>query len=216
MPDGLCQKCGKLHTRCSGHKKGVRPWEPCMRWPRKGAKACRMHGGNAPAARAKAEREAVRLRYQTFGEPVPHNLAEGILEEIFWAKGHLKYLREQIRDLDPEMVVWGDAEYKSDEDGFSSTEKAGVNVWVKLYYEQVKIYLDLVRSAHAMGIEERRLQIAQQMGDQLLRFAGMLGDRIRLALVREGWAEEELTEVWLPIMSDSIAMALEAAKEEPR
>jgi hypothetical protein len=163
--------------------------------------------------RAALERSREKFK-STFGELKPHRLAEGILEEIFWSKGHCDFLREQIRALDPEVVVWGDSEYKSDQDGFSSTEKAGVNTWIKLYQDERKIYMDLVRSAHAMGIEERRIAIAERMGDQLLRFAGMLATQIRLGLVEQGWAEEELAEVWHPLLVAAIPKALEASKEE--
>lgn len=49
-----CVVCGQEHPRCNGHKKGT-PVRPCMVWPRDMENACRLHGGNHPAARAKGE-----------------------------------------------------------------------------------------------------------------------------------------------------------------
>jgi hypothetical protein len=65
-----------------------------------------------------------------------------------------------------------------------------------------------------MGIEERRVAIAERMGDQLLRFADHLASQIRIALVEEGWVAEELEEVWHPVLDKVIPLALEASKED--
>ncbi len=58
----ICPQCGKIHTRCDGHKASDRP-EPCQRHPRTGSKVCDSHGGKAPQVRAKAEVRAEIMRW---------------------------------------------------------------------------------------------------------------------------------------------------------
>lgn len=47
-----CSKCGAVHQRCKAHS---RTNKPCGSFPVKGQEVCRMHGGSAPQAVAKAE-----------------------------------------------------------------------------------------------------------------------------------------------------------------
>lgn len=192
-----------------------------MRQPKRGAKVCRGCGGGAPqvrkaAARRRAEEDA-KERLKGMGKPVPHNLSQGVLDEIFWLKGSILFIKEQIEDIDPEAIVWGVTDYSDktggEDWGVKVTEKAAVNIWVKLLQEQQKLYLEFVTKAHAMGIEERRIKLAEQFGNHLLMALRIQTEQIRRYLVQQGWDDGEFAEVWPDLAQTVIPETLRELKE---
>jgi hypothetical protein len=58
FPFVACEMAGQRHPICDGHRirKGSAPGQPCRKSPRLGAMVCSKHGGEAPNAKALAER----------------------------------------------------------------------------------------------------------------------------------------------------------------
>lgn len=166
-----------------------------------GTKAAR-----AAAARSRQRAEAERA-VATLGLAVDVSPTEALLEEVRWTAGHVQWLRARVQELEeralmskpgdgedpedigaldsrgtsPHPLVWGQTEYSSktggDDWGTKTTEKAAPNVWYQLYATERKHLVDVCAVALRAGVEERRIQIAEQQG-QLFANAlrAILGD----------------------------------------
>lgn len=115
----------------------------------------------------------------TFGKPIPESsdpdLAGSLLlEEIRWTAGHLAWLREIIGGLDEGALVWGDkaSQHQVGQgpegpvDVATTSQAAGVNVWLDIYHQQQKHLLACCKVAIDAKIAERRVQLAEQEGER--------------------------------------------------
>src|SRR4051794_17559928 len=102
-----CDKCGKAHPKCYGHK---RNGDPCGMSTLEGQRVCKMHGGKSPGAveRGKqvAEQErqakALAIEIERFGDenfPETDPLA-GIMRAVNVAGFCVEYLRLRVSELD--------------------------------------------------------------------------------------------------------------------
>lgn len=133
---------------------------------------CWKHGGNAPQVRAAADRrladQEARAAVVTYGLPRDVDPADALLEEVCRTAGHVAWLEQQVRALSPEELVWGVAEvaekHATEFEGTDTTRKAAPNVWVLLYREERKHLVDVCATALKVGIEERRVRLAESQG----------------------------------------------------
>lgn len=147
----------------------------CGRWPSKGQLVCAFHGGNAPRAKAAAQRrmaeEKAREALETYGRPIDTTPTEALLEEVRWTAGHVQWLRDRVRDLEQAAVTWGMTEQveksAGEFPGVDTTHAAAPNVWVDLYARERRHLLDVCKAAIQAGVEERRVRLAEQQGSLL-------------------------------------------------
>lgn len=159
--------------------------EPCRKVPMRGQDVCASHGGRAPQAKAAAERRMAQVRaakyVETFGLPREIDPRDALLEEVYRTAGAIDWLHAQILDLDPDAVVWGKTDEVSktatEYEGVDTTYAAAVNMWVQLWQAERKHLVDVSKAAINAGIEERRVQLAEQQGALLASvIKGVLGD----------------------------------------
>lgn len=111
-----------------------------------------MHGGSArqvrkAAARRLAAREALSS-LTMLGEPVADvDPATAVLEQISHAAGYVAWLRDRVRELDPAEVDQGSA-----------------SPWLALYDSERDRLVKWSDLAVRLGIETRRIQLAEQTG----------------------------------------------------
>lgn len=149
--------------------------QQCGRWPSKGQLVCAFHGGNAPRAKAAAQRrladEKAREALETYGRPIDTTPTEALLEEVRWTAGHVQWLRDRVRELEQAAVTWGMTEQvdksAGEFPGTDTTYGAAPNVWVDLYARERKHLVDVCKAAIGAGIEERRVRLAEQQGNLL-------------------------------------------------
>lgn len=168
------QQCG-AKARSTG--------KPCTQPPAPGAKRCRFHGGAAPQVKAAAKRrmaehaarEAVS-KLNLRREVDPH---VALLEEVYRAAGVVAYLDEQVKTLREQDMVWGvtqSVEKAAGEfPGTDTTYAAELNVWVKWWQSERAALAKAAKMALDAGVEERRVQLAEQQG-------ALLADVIRRVL----------------------------------
>lgn len=132
----------------------------------KGGDACRMHLGKEAQgviAEAEAERAVV-----TYGLPRDISPTDALLEEVRYSAGHVAWLREKVRELEDQDLVWGKSEevdrVGGEFPGTDTTHAAKPNVWLELYYRERKHLLEVTKTAISVGIEERRVKLAEAQG----------------------------------------------------
>lgn len=181
----LCKKCGQVHERCSGHRKNTNPPVPCMRWPRKGEKACRQCGGNTPRSRAAGE----RARRDAAAARAVANLTRlrdvdpvtALLEEVQRAAGAVAYIEGRIHELDPDGLVWGRTQSRSGYTATGSidvtTEGPGLNEWIRWWHIERDKLVKASAAAIAADVDTRIVQLAELQGAMLADvIAGVLDD----------------------------------------
>ena len=190
----VCKQCAKglAHERCNGHRKS--DGQPCGRWPKAGYPVCKDCGGSAPQVIAAAERrileERARQAAAKFALPIEVGPGEALLQEVHRAAGMVAWIEAQIvritGDVPDNLVRGVRSTRRSDSDsGWSTQTEAGpmVSVWLKLYTEERKHLREVCRDALSAGIEERRVQLAEQHAAQIVTvLRGVLAD---LGLTKE-------------------------------
>lgn len=158
-----CPRCHQTHDRCGAHR---RDGGPCRQWPIDGHDKCRLHAGRKLAViKAKiAAEQAVK----TYGLPVDIDPHEALLEEVHRTAGHVRWLASIVSELDQGSLVWGVSEAidkrSSEFPGRDVTHAAAPNVWLDLYHRERAHLVAVCKTAIAAGIDERRVQLAEQQG----------------------------------------------------
>lgn len=166
-PDSAAPICGAK----------TRAGTPCLAAPCKGSKRCRMHGGAAPQVKAKAaERIAegkARKALETYGQKVDVDPITALLDEVCWTAGHVAWLRERVREIEVEALVWGKTEQvvkgATEFEGTDTTEAAAPNIWLTLYQKERAHLVAVCKAAISAGIEERRVRLAERQGDLIVQ-----------------------------------------------
>lgn len=163
-----CSQCGKPHTRCKAH---TRAGNPCGQPPMSDQAVCKMHGGKAPQNLAAADvrragREA-QLALESFGLPVAVDPHTALLEELHRTAGAVAWLGAIVADLERSDIGWGKTREKDGGDDRGTTYEAGKNVWVGLWQGERKHLVDVASACAKAGIEERRVQLAEDQGRML-------------------------------------------------
>lgn len=184
-----------MAQRCTAKAKstGVQ----CARYAIEGASTCRVHGSGsrkakAAAARrveeAKAAREAEKA-VTTLGLSRDVSPSEALLEEVRWTAGHVDWLRDRVREVERDELVWGKTKVK---DGFGpmgpsaeTTEGATPSVWYDLYEKERKHLVVVCAAALRAGVEERRVRLAEAQGAQVAEVIRAILDDLGLTLEQQ-------------------------------
>lgn len=184
-----------MAQRCTAKAKstGVQ----CARYAIEGTSTCRVHGSGsrkakAAAARrveeAKAAREAERA-VTTLGLSRDVSPSEALLEEVRWTAGHVDWLRDRVREVERDELVWGKTKWKQTEsaDGpmEETVEGATPSVWYDLYEREREHLVAVCTAALRAGVEERRVRLAEAQGEQVAAvIKAILGD-LQLTAVQQ-------------------------------
>jgi hypothetical protein len=179
--DKPCDDCGQTHTRCAGHKKRVVPKQPCMAQPRAGATVCENHGGGAPQVKAKAkarvQEAAVVAAALRFAVPIEVSPSEGLIQEVHRTAGVIAWAEQQVIRIcgdTPDNLIRGTRSVKrtvgQSVEGpvdVTATEVGPLlNFWVDLWQKERRHFVDVCKTTLAAGVEERRIQLAEQEGER--------------------------------------------------
>lgn len=132
---------------------------------------CKLHAGATPNHEKAAQREIAANAVEVYGLPREVDPHTALLEELWRTAGHVAWLRVRIGELEPEQLhgpVGG---------GETSIPREVPHVWVVLYQEERKHLANVARDCIRAGIEERRVQLAEEQGRLLARvIRGILDD----------------------------------------
>lgn len=121
---------------------------------------CRRHGGNTPAHREHAQRELAERAVVAYGLPRAVSPHQALEEELHRTAGHVAWLAGVIGDLEKHQLYGpvGSA------DGYPRQEP---HVWLRLYHEERAHLARIAKTCVDVGIEERRVRVLEQAGQQL-------------------------------------------------
>lgn len=172
-----------------------RTGKPCGKpagWgtPHLGRDRCRLHGGSTPTHITKAERVAAGFIADTYGLPRPGKAdpRDVLLEELMRTLGHVDWLSEVVRRMDPDALVMGVTRIVEGEKPYGDlglagrvweiTESAAPSVWIDLYRREREHLYKLAKDMAALGLLERQVQIEEAqaglLASALLRITGRL------------------------------------------
>lgn len=158
--------------------------ERCRATHKPGGKVCRKHGGEAPQARAKAEKRAaiekVKAMVATYGLPIEITPERAILEEVHRTAGHVAWLEQQIRNLDADDLIWGVTKVKEGGDDRGTTEEAAAHAFLKLYQAERSHLAKVCADAIRCGIEARQVKLAEQQGAMVAQAIRAILDDLKL------------------------------------
>jgi hypothetical protein len=216
-----CVECGKRHHRqatiprsstrwfltCSGHRRTVRPKEPCMNFPMPGLAVCRMHGGSSDVAREAGQRrvamseataELVHLGGQLDVDPSEAMLA--MVREAAWNVALYRRLVQLLR-IDPDdppedmdegewadrvAAVAPDWQLASIAGRLSPADwKTGPHALVKMYDDERDKLMKWSKMCRDAGVDERMARVAEQAGSYLVRAIDVLIPQLQLTPQQE-------------------------------
>jgi hypothetical protein len=93
---------------------------------------------------------------RTYGQPIDCDPVSAILGELAHCAGHVAWLRARVQAAAPDDL----------------TDTAAP--WLALYAGERDRLVQMCRAAHAMGIEERRVVLAGQLGTAVAEFVRAL------------------------------------------
>ncbi|MGN6609992.1 MAG: hypothetical protein ACTHMS_23650 [Jatrophihabitans sp.] len=188
-----CEQCGQTHRNpqgrrvCSKHKSPNRGGGPCSAPAMRGLDCCRTHGGMARQARAagehradiedtrrKAEQKLRALAFRASGEPVPADVdpSDIVAQQLVIRLARVQWFAAQVGEVierDPRGLVWGRTKKKVGGDDHGTTSEAKPNAWYVLFAEAERDLERLSLEAMKVGLEERRVRLAESHAEMLVR-----------------------------------------------
>lgn len=176
---------------------------------------CKLHGGNTPSGRKNGRTLMATAAATTLGLPIEgRDPAEVVLSEIAHLSGEVEWYRMQVRRLERADVIWGVTKQTSkqatENPGIDTVEEAKVNLWVELLGKAQDRLLKACEVAHRMGIEERRIRLAEEVGE-------LIGETLRAVLAGLGLTseQEEQARTLVPAQLRSLAERIDPQAATP-
>ena len=191
--------------KCSANAKST--GKPCQRAAILGGTVCYVHGGAAPAVKAKAaqrrERQEAEIAVAKFGLPREIEPHQAMVEEIHRTAGAVAWLQEIVRGLDQEQMTRGISRTIQHPDGSKTVEATiAINAWIRLYQDERDRLVRVSKAAIEVGVAERQVRIAEQTAQQLAKVVSAIvqdlghdledpkvRETVRMRLIEGGQAE---------------------------
>lgn len=182
-----------MAQRCTSTSK--RTGNQCGAWAIPGLTVCQWHGGATKAAQAKAtrtlERNAAQAAATRFGVPIDTTPQQALLDEVQRAAGMVAYYgtkAEEIAHRDTAALIRGVTREEARE-GFQAGNtrviEAAPNMWLTLWNDERDRLVRVSAAAIKAGIEERRVQLAEQQGQLIAAVIRRVLDRLHLTPIQQ-------------------------------
>lgn len=176
LPEGFDKYRADGKPRCWARTKKTE--NQCGQPAATGQTICRYHGGGAPQNVAKAKERLVEKKAAalvvTYGLKINTTATAALLDEVQWTAGHVAWLRERVQAIESQALeasgdgehplVWGVTREKVGGEDRGVTSEATPNIWLKLYQQERTHLVTVCAQAIKAGLEERRVQLAEQEG----------------------------------------------------
>lgn len=182
-----------MAERCTSTSK--RTGDRCGAWAIPGLDVCRWHGGATKKAQAKAQRNQQRDAAHTaatrFGVPIDTTPQQALLDEVQRTAGMVAYYgakAQEVADRDHAALVRG-VTREENREGFQAGStrviEAAPNIWLTLWNDERDRLVRVSAAAIKAGIEERRVQLAEQQGQLIAAAIRRVLDRLNLTQAQQ-------------------------------
>lgn len=131
---------------------------------------CKLHGGNTPNHQRSAQLVMAAQAVELYGLPVTTDPYTALLDELARTAGHVAWLRVKLEEVGEEELTGPVGVEGTDaESGLEHHPEGKPSVWLTLYMEERKHLTSVAATCAKAGIEERRVQIAEQQGQLLAK-----------------------------------------------
>lgn len=113
---------------------------------------CRKHQGTQPSHRKAAVKEEAMAKAVIYGAPIDIDPEQAILQELCRTQGHVTWLAEQVRQVESGHIL------ESTPFGIKPS------AYLALYKDERTHLVRVAEVCKRMGIEERRMQLAEEYG----------------------------------------------------
>lgn len=124
-------------------------------------------------------------RVQTYGLRRDVTPKAAVLEEVQESAGHVAWLRERVRQLEPDALVYGVTStvdrQATEYPGIDVTHEAAINMWNVLYDRERHYLLKAAKTASDMGVNEEQIRVSRAMGEIFYLVVGELFSRLGLS-----------------------------------
>lgn len=172
--------------------KSKRSQQRCQKIAMLGQRVCSIHGGKTPVAIEKGKRvvaeQKARAALVNFGLPVEVDPHSALLQELHRTAGAVQWLGDQVQDLNRDEITWNLTEDVEGHPTSSTTRSATPHVYIGLWQQERKHLVDVSKACINAGIEERRVRLAEQAGQQLAQVVRAVLARLNLTEEQKGVA----------------------------
>ena len=162
----------------------------CRKPATPGLDVCAMHGGSTKKAKAKSQRAVQSAKAaavaQRIGLKVDVQPQQALLDEVQRSAGMVLFYEEQVNavaGIDTDRLSRGVIRIEEIQSKFSTTTtttEASVHVWLQLYNEERDRLVRVAATAIRAGIEERRVELAEQQGQAFVSVIRNILNRLAL------------------------------------
>ena len=178
---------GPLQCKAKSKQSGQR----CRKPATPGLDVCSMHGGSTKKAKAKSQRAVQSAKAtaiaQRIGLKIDVQPQQALLDEVQRSAGMVAFYEEQVNavaGIDPDRLSRGVTRVEEIQSKFSTTTtttEASVHVWLQLYNEERDRLVRVASAAIRAGIEERRVELAEQQGQMFVSVIRSILNRLALS-----------------------------------
>lgn len=146
--------CGATKRNGTGHCTRPAGWGT----PHSGTGRCKLHGGSTPSHIANAQTQQAIAAAQTWGLPVDIGAKEALVAELARTEGLVRFYAAQVALLPTDDLhgpVGG---------GQGAIPEHKPHIWVQLHATERKHLIAVAKACHDVGIDEWRMQMAEQAG----------------------------------------------------
>jgi len=124
---------------------------------------CKKHGGSTPNGKKAAAKLMAEQMVVGYGLPRDIDPQDALIEELRRTAGHVAYLQKLVADIE-DQDLHGQVGTTGSSEGKTYLAKSEPNVLVAMYQTERKMLERIAKSCIEAGIEERRVQIAEDQG----------------------------------------------------
>lgn len=162
----------------------------CRRWAKPGLTVCVIHGAGTAKAKAKAAANlqaaaAVQLANR-IGVKIEVSPQQALLDEVHRTAGMVAFYQEQVQNIvgdDPDLLVRSITKTEETQARYAmtvTTTESVAHMWLQLYNAERVRLVQAAAAAVRAGVEERRVELAEQQGQLMVTVIRAILARLHL------------------------------------
>lgn len=163
----------------------TRAGTPCKRGAGAGTEhvgigCCKLHGGSTPNHIKSAQNQRALEAVQKYAIPIKTDPHEALIFELERTAGWVAFLNEQVQGIEK---IGHMRQLKGG--GKDGIPEEVPHIWIQMLKDERSHLLNVAKTCIAVGIEERRVKLAEQQGELLADFVRGLLEDLKIPITDE-------------------------------